>query len=273
MDRAAESAGPAATLTQGGPLSGKNVLVFPTSRLLTSIMKPAAIFKAVLAFLFILFLAYSWYRWDMASFFAPALIEEILKQIGPFAPLIYMVIMAATAIIIPIPGPPLFVVAGALFGPFLGTVYAVVGSLAGAVVAFLIARFLGRDFIESMVGKQVVICCECSEGLLTKIVFFSRLLPLISFDVVSYGAGLTRMPLRSFVLATLLGSLPMTFIYHSFGSVIAVSTTTALVLGLLIVAILFALPYLADRWDIKRFRPRLVTRNADDSCDPPDKKD
>lgn len=236
-------------------------------------MKRAVIFKAAAALSFILLLVYAWYNWQVAAFFEPARVEEILAEIGPFAPLIYMVIMAATAIIIPIPGPPLFVVAGAFFGPFLGTVYAVVGSLAGAVIAFLIARFLGRDVIESMVGKQVVICCECSEGLLTKIIFFSRLLPLISFDVVSYGAGLTRMSLRSFVLATLLGSLPMTFIYHFFGSVMAVSSTTALILGLLIVAILFALPYLADRWDIKRFRPRLVTRNSDDSCEPPDKKD
>jgi uncharacterized membrane protein YdjX (TVP38/TMEM64 family) len=184
-----------------------------------------------------------------------------------------MALMAATAVIIPIPGPPLFVVAGALFGPFLGTVYAVVGSVAGALIAFLIARFLGRDIVESLVGKQVVICCECSEGLLAKIVFFARLLPLISFDVVSYGAGLTRMSLRSFTLATLLGSLPMTFIYHSFGSVLAVSSTTALVLGLVIVAILFALPYLAERYDIKRFRPRLVARNGEDPCDPPDRKE
>jgi len=236
-------------------------------------MKPALIFKAVLAFLFILFLAYAWYRWNISALFEPARIEALLEEIGPFAPLIYMALMAATAVIIPIPGPPLFVVAGALFGPVLGTVYAVVGSVAGALVAFLIARFLGRDIVESLVGKQVVICCDCSEGLLAKIVFFARLLPLISFDVVSYGAGMTRMSLRSFTLATLLGSLPMTFIYHSFGSVLAVSSTTALVLRLVIVAILFALPYLADRWDIKRFRPRLVTRNGEDPCDPPDEKD
>jgi uncharacterized membrane protein YdjX (TVP38/TMEM64 family) len=236
-------------------------------------MRRAVIFKAAAALSFILFLVYAWYHWQVAALFEPARIEEILENLGPFAPLIYMALMAATAVIIPIPGPPLFVVAGALFGPFLGTVYAVAGSLAGAVIAFLIARFLGRDFVESLLGKQVVICCECSEGLLTKIIFFSRLLPLISFDVVSYGAGLTRMSLRSFTMATLLGSLPMTFIYHSFGSILKVSSTTALVLGLLIVAILFALPYLADRWDFKRFRPRLVTRNGDDSCEPTDKKD
>jgi uncharacterized membrane protein YdjX (TVP38/TMEM64 family) len=236
-------------------------------------MKRAVIFKAAAALSFILFLVFAWYRWDFAALFAPAHIEAILENLGPFAPLIYMAVMAVTAVIIPVPGPPLFVVAGALFGSVMGTIYAVVGSLAGAVIAFVIARFLGRDFVESLVGKQVVICCECSEGLLTKIIFFSRLLPLISFDVVSYGAGLTRMSLRSFSLATLLGSLPMTFIYHSFGSVLKVSSTTALLLGILIVAILFALPYFADRWDIKRFRPRLVSRNGGDSCELPDKKD
>jgi hypothetical protein len=65
----------------------------------------------------------------------------------------------------------------------------------------------------------------------------------------------------------------MTFIYHSFGSVIRVGTATALLLGLLIAAVLFALPYLAVRYDIKRFRPRFAARNGEDPCDPPDKKD
>jgi uncharacterized membrane protein YdjX (TVP38/TMEM64 family) len=235
--------------------------------------KSSTLIKTALGLAFFSLLALAWHHYNLSAFFEPSRIEALLEEIGPLAPLIYMAVMAATAFIIPIPGPPLFVIAGAIFGPFLGTVYAVAGSLTGALVAFLVGRFLGRDFVESLVGKQVVICCECSEGLLTKIIFFSRLLPLISFDVVSYGAGLTRMSLRSFALATLLGSLPMTFIYHSFGSVLAVSSTTALILGLVIVAILFALPYLADRWDIKRFRPRLVARNGDDPCAPPDEKD
>jgi uncharacterized membrane protein YdjX (TVP38/TMEM64 family) len=234
--------------------------------------KTSTLIKTALGVAFFSILALAWYRWDLSAFFTPAHVEAVLEEIGPLAPLIYMAVMAATAILIPIPGPPLFVIAGALFGPVMGTLYAVAGSVAGALVAFFIGRFLGRDFIESLVGKHVVICCECSEGLLTKIIFFSRLLPLISFDVVSYGAGLTRMSLRNFALATLLGSIPMTFIYHSFGSVLKVSITTALILGLVIVAILFALPYLADRWDIKRFRPRLVARNGEDPCAPPDEK-
>ena len=233
-------------------------------------MRVANILKGACVLVLILFAAVAWYRFDLSAFFEPARIEALLGDIGPLAPLIYMAIMAATAVLIPIPGPPLFVIAGALFGPVMGTLYAVAGSVAGAIVAFAVARFLGREFIESLVGRHVVICCECSEGLLTKVVFFSRLLPLVSFDVVSYGAGLTRMRLRNFALATLLGSIPMTFVYHSFGSVLRVGTPTAVALGVAIVAVLFALPYLAERYGWKRFRPRLVARSGQDPCAPSD---
>lgn len=235
-------------------------------------MRVSNILKGALVLALIVFAAVAWYRWNLSVFFEPARIEVLLGDIGPLAPLIYMAVMAATAVLVPIPGPPLFVIAGALFGPVMGTVYAVAGSVAGAIVAFVIARLLGRDVVESLLGRQVVICCECSESLLTKVIFFARLLPLVSFDVVSYGAGLTRMSLRGFALATLLGSIPMTFVYHSFGSVLTLSRPMTVVLGLAIVAVLFALPYLAERYDWKRFRPRLIVRSGEDPCAPPDEK-
>ena len=235
--------------------------------------------KAALVLAFFALLVLAWYLWDLSDFFKPAHVKALLESMGPLAMLVYIVLIAATAVLIPIPGPPLYVIAGAIFGPVLGTVYTVVGSVAGAAIAFLMARFLGRDFVESMIGKRVVICCECSEALLTRIIFFSRLLPLISFDVVSYGAGLTRMSLRNFTLATILGFIPMTFIYHIFGSALVVSTPMTIVLGLLIVAILFVLPYFLRRYDLQKFRPRLVTpaRNPEtgepiDPCAPSEKK-
>ena len=235
--------------------------------------------KAALVLVFLAVLVLAWYLWDLPAFFNPAHVKAVLEAMGPLALLVYIVLIAATAILIPIPGPPLYVIAGAIFGPVLGTIYTVVGSAAGAAIAFLLARFLGRDFVESMVGKQVVICCECSEALLTRVIFFSRLLPLISFDVVSYGAGLTRMSLWKFTLATILGFIPMTFIYHIFGSAMAVSTSTAIALGVVIIAILFVLPYFLRRYDLQKFRPRLVTpaRNPEtgeplDPCAFPEKE-
>jgi uncharacterized membrane protein YdjX (TVP38/TMEM64 family) len=83
--------------------------------------------------------------WDVKDYFKPELLEAWLQESGYFAPIIYMLLMAAAVIISPIPSLPLDITAGAFFGPFLGTVYSVAGALAGALVSFLIARSLGRE--------------------------------------------------------------------------------------------------------------------------------
>ncbi len=69
-----------------------------------------------------------------------------------------------------------------MFGPFLG-------ALAGAVLSFLIARTLGREVIERLFSRSLAFYPRGGESVLAKIVFFSLLLPVVSFDIVSYGAG------------------------------------------------------------------------------------
>lgn len=185
--------------------------------------------------------------WDIESYFTPALIKEFLSSSGGFAPLIYMTAMASAIIISPIPSLPLNIAAGALFGPFLGTAYSVIGALGGAVVSFTIARRLGRRAIERFAKGHIDFCTDCSDRLLTKIVFLSRLLPFVSFDVVSYGAGLTKMSLKNFSLATCLGMIPLTFIYNYFGSVLVFSKVLTLILGLLFVMLFFLIPKWLER--------------------------
>jgi uncharacterized membrane protein YdjX (TVP38/TMEM64 family) len=185
--------------------------------------------------------------WDMESYINTDLIKEFLSSSGGFAPLIYMIAMASAIIISPIPSLPLNIAAGALFGPFLGTAYSVIGALGGAVVSFVIARRLGRQVIERFTKGHVDFCTDCSDRLLTKIVFLSRLLPFISFDVVSYGAGLTKMSLRKFAVATFLGMIPLTFIYNYFGSVLVFSKGLTLILGFLLVMLFFLIPIWLER--------------------------
>jgi uncharacterized membrane protein YdjX (TVP38/TMEM64 family) len=185
--------------------------------------------------------------WDMESYINTDLIKEFLSSSGGFAPLIYMIAMASAIIISPIPSLPLNIAAGALFGPFLGTAYSVIGALGGAVVSFVIARRLGRQVIERFTKGHVDFCTDCSDRLLTKIVFLSRLLPFISFDVVSYGAGLTKMSLRKFAAATFLGMIPLTFIYNYFGSVMVFSKGLTLILGFLLVMLFFLIPIWLER--------------------------
>ncbi len=184
----------------------------------------------------------SWYFWDFASYLSPSHIQEWLAGSGKFAPLVYIMIMAAAVVFSPIPSLPLDIAAGAYFGPIAGTVYSVIGALGGAVISFLIARYLGREFVERILGGHVNFCSSCSDKLLTKIVFISRLLPVVSFDVISYGAGLTKMSLKKFALATGLGMFPLTFIYNYSGSVLIFGTGMTVGLGVLMVVLFFLVP-------------------------------
>jgi len=81
----------------------------------------------------------------LSAAFKEARIEQRLRSAGPLAPLLFVLLMAA-AVVLPIPTFPLDVLAGQVFGPVLGTLYAVTGATLGAMVSFLLARWLGRDF-------------------------------------------------------------------------------------------------------------------------------
>ncbi|OGW29715.1 MAG: hypothetical protein A2X56_06395 [Nitrospirae bacterium GWC2_57_13] len=185
--------------------------------------------------------------WDMRAVFSVDQMKQWLEGAGPLAPLLYMAAMAIAVIVSPIPSVPLDIAAGAFFGPFLGTVYSVIGALAGAGAAFLIARFLGREFMERHLGGHINFCSACSNKLLTRIVFLSRLIPVVSFDVVSYGAGLTKMSLSRFSLATFFGLIPLTFAYNYFGSALIVRSRLAIVLGIVMVVLFFLIPKWLER--------------------------
>jgi uncharacterized membrane protein YdjX (TVP38/TMEM64 family) len=185
---------------------------------------------------------------DISEYFNPDQIRDTLKRSGPAAPLIFILIMSMAIVISPIPSLPLDIAAGTFFGPVLGTIYSVIGATIGSVISFLITRILGRELIERLLTGHINFCTSCSDKILTKAVFLSRLFPFISFDVVSYGAGLTKMSLRKFVLATFFGMIPLTFVYNYFGSVLLFHDVVVLMFGLIMTALFFVVP----RWIEKR---------------------
>jgi uncharacterized membrane protein YdjX (TVP38/TMEM64 family) len=155
--------------------------------------------------------------------------------------------MSLAVVISPIPSLPMDIASGAFFGPIWGTIYSVIGASAGAIISFLISRFLGREFIERFLGGHVNFCTSCSDRILTRIVFLSRLLPFISFDIISYGAGLTKMSLRMFTLATVFGMIPLTFLYNYFGSVLAFGKNITVLFGIVMVSLFFLAPRYLER--------------------------
>ncbi len=187
------------------------------------------------------------YFWDWKSYLHPDAIQEWLGRFGMAAPLVFMAVMALAVVISPIPSLPLDIAAGAFFGPLLGTLYAALGALGGAVLSFLLARLLGRDLIEKFLSGHINFCTQCSDKILAKIVFISRLIPVISFDIISYGAGLTKMSLLTFSLSTFFGMLPLTFAYTTFGASFTIGFGWATALGIVVVILFFLMPRLMEK--------------------------
>ena len=147
--------------------------------------------------------------------------EEIKRWIeaaGILGPLLVVALMAVAIVASPLPSAPVALAAGAAYGHVFGTVLVVVGAETGALIAFLLARGLGRPFVERHFGQKLKAEFLGSQNALTLIVFCSRLLPFLSFDMISYAAGLSKLHLWRFALATLAGIVPASFLLAHIGS-------------------------------------------------------
>lgn len=111
--------------------------------------------------------------------------------------------------------------AGAVFGAVTGTVYVNIGATVGAALAFLVARYLFRDFIQNKFGTRIEKVNRELELRGFNYLLFLRLVPVFPFFLINLGAGLTRMPLRTFFIGTMVGIVPGSFVYCNAGASLA----------------------------------------------------
>ena len=148
--------------------------------------------------------------------------------------------------------------AGAVFGPWLGTLYAVTAASIGATVAFLMTRYLLRDAVINRFGDKLETINTELEHRGLNYLLFLRLIPAFPFFLINLAAGLTRLPLRTFVLGTFLGIIPGGFVYVNAGAGLASITSRSdvaspRVLGSFALLGLFALlPALYAKFNLKR---------------------
>ncbi len=121
-----------------------------------------------------------------------------------------------------LPGAAVFsLAAGAVFGAVMGTVYVNIGATVGASLAFLVARYLFRDVIQNKFGPRLEKINTELETRGFNYLLFLRLVPVFPFFLINLGAGLTRMPLRTFFLGTMVGIIPGSFVYCNAGASLA----------------------------------------------------
>lgn len=182
---------------------------------------------------------------------SPTEIKEWILSFGMWAPILYIILYTVRPLIF-FPASVLSITGGLAFGALMGTVYTVIGATLGAVVAFLVAKKLGKGFIKNGAGKVDQIQQQLEKNGFIYVLIF-RLLPIFNFDLISYAAGLSKVRLLPFFLATLIGIIPGTFAYNFLGSSI-VSKDPRIIIGAIIVFLILTIVpwYLQKRWKAKK---------------------
>lgn len=168
-------------------------------------------------------------------------VKEFVAQYGAYAMAVSFLLMVLQSVIAPLPAFLITFANANLFGWWQGAILSWSSAMAGAAVCFYIARILGRDVVEKLTSKTGL---KQIDDFFDKYgkhsILIARLLPFISFDIVSYAAGLTSMGFWGFFIATGIGQLPATIVYSYVGGMLT-GGARLFVTGLLI---LFALSVL-----------------------------
>ncbi len=163
--------------------------------------------------------------------------EGILRGVAllrgtPWAPLVFVPLYAA-AVALAVPGTLATLAGGAVFGLWWGTLFNWLGATLGANLAYLLARFLGREGIAQLLGEQTrkwpalerldrAVASHGFQGMLTL-----RLIPAVPFNALNFGGGLVGMAWPTYALATGIGILPGTFVYTMFADSLLQGSTQA----------------------------------------------
>jgi uncharacterized membrane protein YdjX (TVP38/TMEM64 family) len=165
-------------------------------------------------------------------------------------PLIYLAVWAVGPLFMP--GLPITLAGGVLFGPIWGVVYTSLGSTIGAGLVFLVARYLARDWVAGkLAGTRLMSLDDKVARHGWKIVALTRLVPVFSFSLLNYAFGLTRISFWPYLGATFVCMLPSTiaFVYFSSNIVdlLRGNISTGLIVGVVLVILVSLVP-VVYRW-------------------------
>lgn len=154
-------------------------------------------------------------------------IKGYIRSYGPYAMAISFFLMVFQSIAAPLPAFLITFANAAIFGWWQGAILSWSSAMAGAALCFFISRVLGRDVAEKFAGKGTLKTVDSFfEKYGSYTILVCRLLPFMSFDIVSYAAGLTAMGFWSFFIATGVGQLPATIVYSYVGGMLTGSART-----------------------------------------------
>ena len=215
---------------------------------LLNTMKGKILLLAAASFLLLFFAVPPFRDWLLSIFELfkdPQAMREYIAAYGPLAPVVSALLMILQSVAAPLPAFLITFANGLLFGVWWGAALSWSSAMLGAALCFFIARYFGRPAVVKLTSESALAASDrFFERYGKHAVLIARLVPIISFDIISYGSGLTGMRFLGFWIATGIGQLPATILYSylgdeaigtikilfwAFGIVIAISIVTVLI--------------------------------------------
>lgn len=190
-----------------------------------------------------------------------AAIAAYVRSFGLWAPAISLLLMVLQSVIAPLPGSLIATTNGVVFGLWWGTLLSWLGGLLGATVSFWLARLLGHDLVARWFGHgrlERIDAIGARQGFW--VILIARLTPIVSFDLISYLAGLSSISFPRFMLATAVGMLPGTFAWTALGHDLLLAQTTTWRLSLF--ALFAVLATVAGLWWQRRIARPTATQDT-----------
>lgn len=181
----------------------------------------------------------------------PTDIRDLVLSFGWWGPLLFILLYAIGPVAF-LPTSVLSLGAGLAFGVWPGVLYILIGATAAATTGYVMGRLFGRSVlnVERYPWSEKLFSQMEKRGFMY--VFVLRLIPIVSFDLLSYAGGIANVRFRAFLFATFFGMIPGTFAYSFLGASLASGSMKTFLIAALVFISLFVITYLF-REPVKRW--------------------
>jgi uncharacterized membrane protein YdjX (TVP38/TMEM64 family) len=177
----------------------------------------------------------------------PALVKVEVMQWGVWGPVIFMLLYAVGPSFL-VPGAVMTIAGGLAFGTAWGSVYSLIGGDAGALLAFAAGRFLGKSFVEQIVGERFQSMLQKIAKHGFQIIFYLRMVPVIPYNALNLLAGASPISFRDYFWATMIGMVPGTILFAFLGDALWHPLSPKFLLALLLIGASVGCGEIYRRW-------------------------
>lgn len=170
-----------------------------------------------------------------------------LSELGWIGVVFFITFLATAIVIGPIPSTPFTIASGAIWGPNLAALYGVIGIFLGSIIAYFIGRTLGRSVVKALTGKAVYFSTHRGETYLGWVVMITHMIPIMPYELISYGAGISGLSFSLFSIPALLGIIPCTLMLTHLGAALTLNLWVAGAIALTFVTVVATLA-----WGVKK---------------------